>query len=182
MSCCKSCEQGDDCECAAEWGRIEPIGDSISGGEAPVESDLSPSGAARFGVEFFLEPGSPADVAWKLSLGTAEGTVSQVYEMGECNTARVEVVTYNLEAGSIAGTKFASVELESSIDRENWRTESSTSIDSAGYATWAVRGVSGRFVRIRYLGGSDVSFKSIHAVTLTATRGPRRAGRRLGAA
>jgi hypothetical protein len=95
---------------------------------------------------------------------------------------RLEVVTYNLQATALGGTKYALVALESSIDRENWRTETTTAITSAGYGTWAIRGVSGRFVRVRYAGGSDATFRSIHAVTLMASKGPRRSGRRLGAA
>lgn len=181
MSCCQSCEKGAGGDDATGWRRIEPIGDLISGGEIPVASDFALPGDAQFGVWFELEHGSPADVACKLALSASEVTVSQTYELGECNTVRVEFVTFILSSIDVAGTKIAIVTLESSIDRQNWRPESQTPISAAGFASWAVRGISGRFVRIRYLGGSDNSFKSVHAVTLTGTHGRRWSGRQSGA-
>lgn len=183
MGCCRSCDDGRDCEGdKTPWRRIAPIGSSTSDGEPGITSDLALPEEPRTGVWFALEPGSPADVAWKLSLSTSEATVSQIYELGKCNAVRVEVVSFIVSATAVAGTKFAMVLLESSIDGENWRPETSTTLSSAGYASWPVRGISGRFVRIRYLGGSDMTFKSVHAVTLTGTHGPRWAGRRSGAA
>ncbi|KAF0244416.1 MAG: hypothetical protein FD180_2537 [Planctomycetota bacterium] len=183
MACCDSCAKGDGCEGdKTAWRRIAPIGATSADEEPRVGRGLSLSGAPRDGVGFQLEPGSPAEVAWKLSLSTSEATVSQTYELGECNAVRVEIASFIISATAIAGTKVASITLESSIDRENWRPESSTAISDAGYATWAVRGISARFVRIRFLGGSDNTFKSVHAVTLTGTPGPRWAGRKTGAA
>lgn len=183
-SCCDSCAKGQACEGGDRaWTRLAPVGGACDAPAEDVESRLAlaePSGA---GVRFALEPGSPAQVAWKLSLALSDKTVSQAYELCDCTSVRVEVVTLVLYGIALGTPTAVRVTLESSIDGENWRPECEAVIKAVGYATWLARGLTARWVRLRYfVSGGPNDFKGVFAATLSGSKGSRFAKARRGAA
>ncbi|MCC6740645.1 MAG: hypothetical protein IT452_16500 [Planctomycetia bacterium] len=134
-------------------------------------------------MRFRLEPGSPAQVAWKLSLAISDKTVSQAYELRGCTSVRVEVVTLVLSGSALGSPTAIRVTLESSIDGENWRPECEAVVKAVGYATWLARGLTSRWVRLRYfVAGGPNDLKGVFAATLSGSKGSRFAKVRRGAA
>lgn len=182
MSCCKSCEDGKECD-GSKPG--VPAGVIIPGPDPAVqpviEAPAEESGTRRApswsgpAVAFSLEAGQSAQVASKLSLGQSEETASEAYELGDCNAIRVEIVIHNLTLASV------DVQVEEGPELQNWRPASTARLSNAGYATWAVRGISSRFVRFRYTGSNTASGKATLAVNLLGVKGARRMASNFGA-
>ncbi|KAF0244101.1 MAG: hypothetical protein FD180_2810 [Planctomycetota bacterium] len=152
MGCCTSCEKGKGCASSSGLSDLAPIFCSPRDAEA-----LFLVG----GMAFFLRPGVPQKVAWRLSVRRGSQNASQAYEMGECRAVRLSVVRLGF-VGSVA----ASVIVEGSLDKANWQTISTMPAAGLGYLSMSVTGITFRWVRLRYTAPSSLSFTSLN---LTAT-------------
>jgi hypothetical protein len=184
LACCNSCAKGHACEGGERpWTRLAPVGEACGAPAEGVESRLALPDSPGAGVRFRLEPGSPARVAWKLSMALLEKTVSQAYELRDCTSVRVEVVTFILSGFALGTPTAVRVTLESSIDGENWRPECESVIKAVGYATWLARGLTSRWVRLRYfVSGGPNDLVGVFAATLSGSKGSRLSKARRGAA
>jgi hypothetical protein len=181
MGCCNSCDEGHGCEGEMKSPRGSvPPGVIIPGPdpvtpviEAPLMDESAlPSGplGPSFSPEFSLSPGRQIEVASDLGLGQSEVTASEPYEVGACNSLRIEVVLLSVANGAVTVT------VEASVDRQNWLPQTRTLVQSLGFASWPLRGFSSRYVRLRYAGDSTANFRATLAAALRGGKGGNRMG------
>lgn len=169
MGCCKSCDEGKECE-----GGKAPCGEVPAGVIIPRELDLQPVIEAPAEPERPEEEGGPfarlrsgkaIPVNTRLKLGQSESTASEPLAVGNCPQGSVDLVIFVMSS-------LTSVEaiLQGGFDAENWVPISSTVFTSVGYARFRFERVAYRYLRLFYTASGSAGGVGVVATTLNGSR------------
>lgn len=173
MGCCRSCDEGRECEggkppsCGARPDLIIPGPDPAPPEliEGDLESEGETTDESHPLIPLVLRPARPLSLNDRLKLENGEATASSALHLAGVASGSVDLVVF--VASSIASVEAI---LEGGVDGENFSRIASMVVSSTGFARFRFRAVRYRFLRMSYSASGSPGGVAVLATTLNGSR------------
>lgn len=173
MGCCRSCDEGKECE----GGKTSAFGtppDLIIPGPDPAppgliegdpDSEAGTTDESHPLIPLALRPARPLSLNDRLKLGDGEATASSALHLAGVSSGSVDLIVF--VASSISSVEAI---LEGGVDGENFSRIASMVVSATGFARFRFRSVRYRFLRMSYSASGSPGGVAVLATTLNGSR------------